>query len=79
MSLLKRAATIIEREATALKEGHTIDGKWPDITREDRQAHCDHEEMVHIARRLRERHNADADHARYMSEVFNSGDGVYRP
>ncbi len=53
-----RAAEILEREATCLRDSHTICGEWdhPDaghMSDADRAARADHDEMMMVAKYLR--------------------------
>lgn len=51
---LLRAATILNREAQALYECHTINGQWFVMAdRADKRAKSDYEEMLAIANELR--------------------------
>jgi hypothetical protein len=49
------AAEILEQEAEALKDSHTVNGEWRDGQDEiDAAAHAEHDDLLFIARRLRE-------------------------
>lgn len=53
INLFRRAAEIIERDAYALKESHTINGRWRIEGDADRQAKRDVDEALQVARALR--------------------------
>jgi hypothetical protein len=53
VNLFRRAAEILERDATALKDSHTVDGRWRIDCPADRQAKNDVTEAMEIARLLR--------------------------
>jgi hypothetical protein len=78
--LLLRAAELLEELAEELKRSHTIAGGiWPGNDESVRQAHADHDEMLEVAKGLREKERADLAFANSLSEALNSGDGSYRP
>lgn len=79
-ALLIRAAQLLELGAEELKRSHTLaGGEWPEDDDADVQAQINHNEMIKIARGLREREQADLRFANELSRAFNSGDGGYRP
>ena len=51
--IITRAAELLEAEAAALKECHTIDGQWRDEPEEENEARFEHDEMIEIATDLR--------------------------
>lgn len=77
--LLIRAAELLEELAADLMESHTCDGVWVLEDEFTRHAHAEYQELVDIARQLREREEADIRFAQTLSQAFNSGDGSYRP
>lgn len=50
-ALLLEAASIIERNATALRECHTLDGEWPESEAEVKEAY---DKEMDLVSRLRE-------------------------
>lgn len=50
---LIRAAELLEEEAEALFEAHTVNDRWPDNDQADRDAKEHHAELIEIASRLR--------------------------
>jgi len=54
--VLRRVAVILNREADAIRESHTVGPKhdhWPSETPADQIAKEDHDEMIELARLLR--------------------------
>jgi hypothetical protein len=49
---MHRAADILEREAAALKESHTVNGMWGS-DKCDKDARAEYDEMMEIAKDLR--------------------------
>lgn len=78
-SILIRAAELLEELAGDIEASNTVAGKWDDEDDYDRLVHAEHAELVDVAKKLREREESDIRYAQNMSEVFNSGDGTYRP
>lgn len=75
MSLLIRAAQLLEGFAVDIKQSHTVPGReWWEI---DSKAKYD--ELVRVALALREKEKNDMAFANSLGEALNSGDGSYRP
>lgn len=49
---IRRAASILRREALGLKYSFQSNGKWPDHNTTHREAHRDHDEMIRLAKQL---------------------------
>lgn len=75
-----RAAELLEEHAKYLWTiGTTSEGKWNDEDAHDRETHATHDELIEVARQLRQKEKDGITFAKNMSQALNSGDGSYRP
>lgn len=51
--ILTHAAELLEQEAEALRQAHTVDGRWEDGEECDAAAHAEYDDWLCTARQLR--------------------------